>query len=142
MLGGDARKPRHLPRLAHKLAIVAALDEESLGMRPPEERRADLLGGDVGGDREHRRARPMGVVESLDQVRVPRPAAAGADGERSRELCFGRGGKGGGLLVPDVDLDPAGSAGRIHKGSNSTSCARFATSLTECTLTSRPPSRA
>src|SRR4029453_10136804 len=36
---------RHLRRLAHELAVVAAFDEEPLGVRLLEERRPDLLRG-------------------------------------------------------------------------------------------------
>src|SRR5262245_32506461 len=70
----------------HQLAIVAAVDEQALGMSLLEERGADLLGGDVRGYRQHRRATAVSVVEPLDQVRVPWSAAPGADGESTGEL--------------------------------------------------------
>src|SRR5262245_37546131 len=116
VLDGDAREPRHLRGLAHELAIVTAVHEHALGMSLLKEGGADLLGGDVRGYREHRRPAPVGVVEPLDQMRVPRAATARTDGKPPRELSLGGRGKSGGLFVADVDpFDTVRSADRIHE---------------------------
>ena len=66
VLDRDPREPRHLGGLAHELAVVAALDEQPLGVRLLEEGGTDLLGRDVRGDGEYRHAAPVRVVQSLD----------------------------------------------------------------------------
>ncbi len=44
----------------------------------------------------------MAIEQSVDEVQVPWPAAAGADGERSGQMRFGAGREGGHLLVADM----------------------------------------
>ena len=53
-------QPRHLLRHADHLAVVAALGEQPLGVGLLEEPGADLRGGDVRGERQHRRPRRGG----------------------------------------------------------------------------------
>jgi hypothetical protein len=55
------------------------------------------------GDRQHRHAAAMTVVESVDEVQVARTAAAGADRELAGEMRLGAGGEGRGLLVAHVN---------------------------------------
>src|SRR5262249_27452428 len=100
-----------------ELAVVAALDEQPLRMRLLEERRADLSGRDVRRDREHRHTAPVSVVQSLDQMRVARAAAARADGEPAGEVRLRRRRERAGFLIPDVDpLDAFRAPDRIHEG--------------------------
>ena len=69
------------------------------------------------GDRKYRGAAAVSVVQSLNQVRVPRSAAACADREPPGELRFGRRCERPRLLVADVDpLDPRRSSDGVHEG--------------------------
>src|SRR5579875_693714 len=110
MLDGTARDAGHLPGLTDELAVVAAVDEEAVWMCLLKEARADLDTRYVRGDRQHRCASAMGVIQPLDQMRVPRAAAARAHRQPPGQLRLGRRGKRSGLLVADVDpLDPVSS---------------------------------
>ena len=83
MLDGRADHPRHLPRLADQLAVAAAIDEHALRMCLLEEAGADLHARDVRGDRQQRSAGSVSVVETLDQVGIPRSTAAGTHSQAS-----------------------------------------------------------
>src|SRR4029450_6088094 len=59
----------------------------------------------------------VSVVQALDQVRVPRPAATRADREPAGEVRLGRRREGARLLVADVDpFDAFGRSDRVHEG--------------------------
>ena len=60
--------------------------EQPVRVRLLEELGADLRARDVRRDRQHRDARPVGVVEPVDQVQVARSAGAGADREPAGQL--------------------------------------------------------
>src|SRR3954462_612053 len=76
-----------------------------------EEGRADLLGLDVRGDRQHRGTAALGVVQALHQVGVAGATAARAYREPSGDLCLRGGGERAALLVADVHpLDALGAA--------------------------------
>ena len=45
----------------------------------------------------------MALEQTVDKMEVAGPTASGADGEGARQVRFGAGGEGGGLLVPGVD---------------------------------------
>ena len=117
VLDRDAQQARQLLRLADQLAVVTALREQSLGMRLLEEPRPDLSARNVGSERQHRRTAAMRVVETLDEVRVARAAATGANREPPAELRLRPGRERGRLLVVDVDpLDAIGSTHRVDYG--------------------------
>ena len=109
--------PRRLLAVGDHLGVHRALGEEPVGVGLLEVLRADLRARDVRGDREHRDAGAVGVVQPVDQVQVPRPARPGADGQPPRELSLGGGGEGPGLLVADLHpLDALGAADGIDHG--------------------------
>ena len=113
-LDGDFKKARHLRRMRHQLAEVAALLEQQLGVRLLKVVAANFRGGNMRGDGQHRHAAALAVVEAVDQVQIARPAASGADRQLARQGRFGSGGEGGRLFVPHADpLDPAAHSNRI-----------------------------
>jgi hypothetical protein len=115
VLDRAARDARHLAGLADQLAVAAAVDEQAVGMCLLEEARPDLHARDVRGDREHRRAGAMGVVQALDQVCIPRPAASRAHRQAPGQLRLGSRGEGTRLLVADVNpIDPVRSPDGVH----------------------------
>src|SRR5262244_4465629 len=82
---------------------MAALLEQLLRVRLLEIARADFRRRDLGGDCEHRQARAVAVEETVDEMQVAGPAAAGADRKLTGEMGFARGGKRCDLLVPDMN---------------------------------------
>src|SRR6516162_10022476 len=94
---------RHLVGAGDQLAKMAALLEQLLWVRLLEIARADFRRRDLGGDCEHRQARAVAVEETVDEMQIAGPAAAGANRELTREMGFARGGKRCDLLVPDMD---------------------------------------
>src|SRR3984885_5106911 len=85
-------------------------------MRLLEEVRTDLRGGDLRRDRHHRHARALAVEETVDEMQVTGPAAAGADREASGDMGVGARCEGCDLFVADVrPLDPAAPANGVRK---------------------------
>jgi hypothetical protein len=83
-------------------------------MRLLEEVRADLGGGDLRRDRHHRHAGALAVEETVDEVQIAWTAAAGADGEPTRDMSVGAGGEGRDLLVAHVQpFDAPASANGV-----------------------------
>ena len=64
---------------------------------------ADFGGRNLRGDGEYRRAAAMRIEQAIDEMQIARPARPGADGKLAGGLRFARGGKGGDLLMPDVN---------------------------------------
>ena len=64
---------------------------------------ADLGRGNLRGDAEHGHARAVTVEQTVDEVQVARPAAAGADRELAGQMRLGAGRERRDLLVPDMD---------------------------------------
>ena len=59
------------------------------------------------GDRQHRGARALRIVQAINEMKVAWTAGAGAHGELASQLRLGCGSEGGGLLVAYVDpIDP------------------------------------
>ena len=76
--------------------------------------RADFRRGNLCSDRQHRYARAVGIEQAVDQVQVARPAATRADGQRTGEVGFRPGGKGGDFFVTHMyPLDIATAAYHI-----------------------------
>ena len=94
--------PRHHLRRADEFAVDAALAEQLLRMRLLEVLRADLGARDVRGDRQHRNPAALRVEQTVDQMQVARPAAAGADRKLSGQRRIGGRRERGRLLVTDV----------------------------------------
>ena len=111
----DPQHPRHLLRLRNQFAVVAAILEQVLGMGFLEVAAADLLAGDLRGNREHRHAAAVAIVKAIDQVQIARPAAAGADRNLPGEMALCTGRKGGRLFMAHVHpfdlLVPANGVG-------------------------------
>src|SRR4029077_2030887 len=64
--------------------------------------RTDLGERNVRGDGQHRNAGALRVIEPVDQVEIPGPAAAHAYRKLTGQCGVGRGGERRGLLVADV----------------------------------------
>ena len=93
---------------------MAAFLEQRLRMRLLEIAGADLGRWDLRGDGEHRHARAVTIEQAVDEMQIARPAAAGADGELTRQMRLGAGRERRDLLVPDMDpLDLALPANRV-----------------------------
>ena len=108
----DLQHARHLGGLRDQLAIVAAFAEQDGRMGLLEIAAADLGAGNLGGDREHRHAVAMAVEQTVDEMQVARPAAAGADRELAGHVRLGAGGERRHLLVAHVHpADAAGAQG-------------------------------
>ena len=92
------QQPRHLGGADHLAVVVAALDEQPLGVRLLEKAGPDPAGGEVRGKREHRHAFAMRIVETLNKVDAAWAATPRAYGQPPGEpgLC---GGKSGFLVV-------------------------------------------
>ena len=65
--------------------------------------RADQVVEGVAGDRQHRLAVALGVVEAVEQVDAARPGRGQADAQPAGVLGVAAGGERGGLLVPHLD---------------------------------------
>ncbi len=90
---------RHLLGVGHQLDKVAALLEQLLGMGLLEVVQADLGGGDLCGNGQHRHVVAMAIEQAIDQVQVAGAAAAGAYGQFAGGGGFGTGGKRGHFFV-------------------------------------------
>ncbi len=99
----DLERARHLIGAGHELAVVAAFLEERFRMRFLEIVGADLGGGNVRGDGEHRHTRAVAVEQAVDQVQIARAAASRADRELAGQMRLGSGREGRNLLVPDME---------------------------------------
>ena len=98
----DLEHARHLFRLRHELAIVAALRQRGVRDASPEVTAANFSAGNLRGNGEHGNTAAVAVVEAVDQMQVARSAAPGADRELSGEVRFGARGERSRLLVADV----------------------------------------
>jgi hypothetical protein len=113
---GNPEHAWHLFRLRDQLAVVAAILEQVLGMRLLEIAASELGTGDLSGDRKDRDAIPMAVVEAVDEVQIPRPATARADGNLPCEMSLGARREGRYLFVPDVQpLDALAPANDVRQ---------------------------
>ncbi len=82
---------------------MAAFPEQILRMRLLKIAAADLGGRNLRGDGEHRRAAAMRIEQAVDEMQIAGPHDPAQTGKLAGDLRFGRGGKGGDLLMPDVD---------------------------------------
>ena len=64
---------------------------------------AELRAGNVGGDGEHGHPGAVAIVETVDEVRVARPATARANGQRAGQMRLRSDGKCGDLFVAHGD---------------------------------------
>ena len=93
---------------------MAAFSEQCLRVCLLEITGADLGRGDLRGNCEHRHAGPVTIKQPVDQVQIARPAAAGADGELTRQMGLGASRESGNLLVSDMHpFDLALAAKRV-----------------------------
>ena len=115
LLDRDLGDPWQLLGTGDELAVVAALLERQGGVGLLEVAGADLGARDLGGQRQHRRHAAMGVVEAVDQVQVPGPAAARAGHQPTGQLRLGTSRERAGLLVSHVHpIDAVVAADSIH----------------------------
>lgn len=99
-LNGDLENARDLPGMRDHFAEVTAVGEQPFGMGFLEVSAAKLARWNVRGERQHRHATSMTVIQTVDQVQVTRPRTPGTDAQLSGEVRLGAGGKGARLLVP------------------------------------------
>ena len=93
----------HLVGAGDQLAIVTALPEQCLRAGSLKIAGADLGRRDLRSNGEHGQPRTVAVEQAVDEVEVAGPAAAGADGELTRQMRLGTRREGRDLLVPDMD---------------------------------------
>jgi len=93
----------HLLRLRYQFAVVAALRKKMLGMGFLKISAPDLITGNLRRQGEHRNPAAMAVIESVDQMQIPRSATAGAYRKLAGEMSLCARGKRGRLFVPHVN---------------------------------------
>ncbi len=103
--------PRELRGSDGHLVVTAAIVEKTDRIGLLEIARAELIRRAGRSDGQHGAVAPVGVVESVDQVDVPRTAAARATGN-AVEFGFGRSRESPALLVAHVD--PPDGSGATH----------------------------
>ena len=103
LANGDFEGARHLLRIGHQFAIVAAFLEQRLRMGLLEIAGADLRRRNLRGDRQHRHPRAVAIKQAVDQMQIARSAAAGADREFAGQMRFGAGRESGNLFMPDMN---------------------------------------
>jgi hypothetical protein len=95
---------------------MAAFFEQLFRMGLLEKAGADLARRNMRGDREHGHARAVAVEETINEMQIARPAAAGADREFTSQMRLRPCREGRDLLVPDMDpLDLALAAKRVRQ---------------------------
>jgi hypothetical protein len=98
--------PRHDLRqqfsVGYQFDVVAAVLEEAFRMRRLKIIDADFRTRDVRGDGEHGNAAALAVEESVDEVQIAGTAAAGTDGEFTRQMRFSPRREGRALFVAHV----------------------------------------
>ncbi len=110
----DLQRTRHLVGAGDQLAIVAALLEQRLRVGFLEIAGADLGRRYLCGDAEHGDPRAVAVEQAVDEMQITGPAAAGADGELTRQMRLGARRESCDLLVAHVDpLDLALAPQRV-----------------------------
>lgn len=77
----------------------------------------EIAGADFGrrylrSDGEYGHPRAVAVEQAVDEVKIARPAAAGADGELTRQMRLGTRREGRDLLMPDVNPFDLGLAAK------------------------------
>ena len=102
-LNRDLEKARNLSGMRDHFAEVTAVGEESFGMGFLEVSAAKLTARYMRGDRQHRNAASMTVIQAVDQMQVAWSRTPRADAQLAGEVRFGAGGKGAHLLVAHVD---------------------------------------
>ena len=93
----------HLVGTGDQLAIVTALPEQRLRVGFLEIACADLGRRDLRSDGEHGHPRAVAIEQAVDEMEVAGTAAAGADGELTRQMRLGTRRESRDLLVPDMD---------------------------------------
>jgi hypothetical protein len=101
-LDGLAGQALDLIGVGNGLTEVAGLREQGFRFGLLEVAGANLAAGDMRGQDQDRRPRPVGVHDTLNQMGVAGAATSAADRERSGQLGLGGGREGGPLLVMDV----------------------------------------
>ena len=100
---GDRQQPPDLRRLRHRFAKVTAVLEQDVGAGLLEIACAKLRAGNLGGDRQHRQAAAVAVVEAVYEVHVARPTAARAHRQLARHVRVRPRGERRHLLVTDAN---------------------------------------
>src|SRR6201993_675611 len=92
-LHGNLEHARHLLRLRHQLAVMAALREEMLGISLLKISAANFPARNLCGDSEDWNAAALTVVEAINQMHVARATTSGTNRQLASEMSFGPGGE-------------------------------------------------
>src|SRR5882672_716632 len=113
-LHGDLQYPRHLLRLRHQLAVMAALREEMFGISLLKISTANFLARNLCGDGEDRNAAALTVIEAVNQMHVAGATTSGTYRQLASEMSFSPGGERRCLLVSYTNpADVLSNANRI-----------------------------
>jgi len=89
--------------MADHLAKVAAFSEELIGVGFLEIAATNFRRWDLGGDGENWNTRAMAIEQAIDQMKVARPAAPGANCKFACEMGLSASREGRCLFMPGVD---------------------------------------
>src|SRR5580658_5563926 len=81
---------------------MAAVLKQVFRMRLLKIAAADLPARNLRRDRQNRHAASMAIIETVDEVKISRPAASGADRQFARQVCLGAGGEGCRFFMPNM----------------------------------------
>src|SRR5260221_7760926 len=87
-LNGCFQDARHLIGIGDELAIMTALRKEMFGISLLKVSAANLPTRNMCGNREYRNTIALTIVESVDQMHIPRSTAPGAHRQFLREMRF------------------------------------------------------
>src|SRR6266403_6336923 len=92
-LHGNLEHARHLLRLRYHLAVMAALRKEMLGISLLKISTANFPTRNLCGNSEDGNAAALTVVETINQMHIPRATASGTYCQLASEMGLGAGGK-------------------------------------------------
>src|SRR6476660_1805834 len=98
-LHGNLEHARHLLRLRHQFAVMAALREEMFGISLLKISAANFPARNLGGNGEDGNAAALTVVEAINQVHIPGATTSGTYRQLTSEMGLGAGGESGCHLV-------------------------------------------
>ncbi len=98
-LHGNLEHARHLLRVRHHFAVMAALREEMFGISLLKISAANFPARNLCGNSEDWNAAALTVVEAINQMHIPRATTSGTYRQLASEMGLGSGGERRYLLV-------------------------------------------
>src|SRR5277367_6092763 len=89
-------------RVRHKLDIVAAFLEQALGVRCLKIIDPNFSARDMGGNGQHGHAVALAIEETVYEMQISRPAAAGANGQLAGQVGLRSSSESGSLFMTDM----------------------------------------